>query len=229
MSRFNVLPDSTVAMRPGQLRQLARQDAILKAALHLFAERGYFGTAVPDVAQLANVGTGTIYRYFENKEALVNAVLMHSIDQMWVSVVEKEGFDFNLTIREIFRTFWWRLVRFVTECPDEFRFLELQYHVPYRSEESFVRERAGMSPIWFFVHLARQAGVARDQTAEMTVALVWGLFIGLYKASYSGYITLSEEVFAQAEENAWTVFANGHAGLVKLPNYTVPKPDDMNA
>lgn len=225
MSRFNVLPDSTLAMRPGQLRQLARQDAILKAALHLFAERGYFGTAVPDVAQLANVGTGTIYRYFENKEALVNAVLMHSIERMWVSVVEKDGIDFNLTIREIFRTFWWRLVRFVTEYPDEFRFLELQYHVPYRSEASFVRERAGMSPIWLFVHLARQAGVARNQTAEMTVALIWGLFIGLYKASYSGYITLSEHVFNQAEENAWQIFSDGHDGQIKLPNYKLPKPD----
>ena len=95
MSRYNILPTSTAAMRPGQLRQLARQDAILKSALHLFAERGYFGTAVPDVAQLANVGTGTIYRYFENKEALVNAVLLHSIDQMWLSVVENEGFDFT--------------------------------------------------------------------------------------------------------------------------------------
>ncbi|MEY2862736.1 MAG: hypothetical protein RLY58_443 [Pseudomonadota bacterium] len=228
MSRFNVLPESTAAMRPGQLRQLARQDAILKAALHLFAERGYFGTAVPDVAQLANVGTGTIYRYFENKEALVNAVLMHSIDQMWMSVVENEGFDFTKPVREIFREFWWRLVRFVREYPDEFRFLELQYHVPYRSPESFERERAGMAPIWFFVHLAKQAGVARDQSVEMTVALVWGLFIGLHKAGYSGYIDINQEAFELAEQNAWSVFSNGHDGMLYVSSYKQPDQPPMS-
>ena len=49
----------------------ARQEAILQAALQLFAERGYHGTAVPEVASLAGVGTGTIYRYFESKHKLL--------------------------------------------------------------------------------------------------------------------------------------------------------------
>jgi len=47
---------------------------ILDAALQAFAERGYHGTAVPEVAAAAGVGTGTLYRYFEHKEALVNEV-----------------------------------------------------------------------------------------------------------------------------------------------------------
>src|SRR4051812_22112226 len=47
---------------------------ILAAALKTFADRGFHGTAVPEVAESAGVGTGTLYRYFENKEALVNEV-----------------------------------------------------------------------------------------------------------------------------------------------------------
>src|SRR5438105_1854269 len=47
---------------------------ILDAALRVFAERGFHGTSVPEVAEAAAVGTGTVYRYFENKEALVNQV-----------------------------------------------------------------------------------------------------------------------------------------------------------
>ena len=42
-------------------KQQAKQDAILAAALQLFAQKGFHGTAVPDVAQLAGVATGTIY------------------------------------------------------------------------------------------------------------------------------------------------------------------------
>ncbi|MFN0246911.1 MAG: TetR/AcrR family transcriptional regulator, partial [Kofleriaceae bacterium] len=51
-----------------------KREAILDAALELFVERGFFGTAVPEIADKAGVGAGTIYRYFESKEALVNAI-----------------------------------------------------------------------------------------------------------------------------------------------------------
>jgi len=38
----------------------------------MFAARGYHGTAVPEVAEAAGVGTGTLYHYFEHKQQLVN-------------------------------------------------------------------------------------------------------------------------------------------------------------
>src|SRR5689334_3642043 len=47
---------------------------ILDAALRVFAAKGYHGTTVPEVADASGVGTGTLYRYFANKEALVNEV-----------------------------------------------------------------------------------------------------------------------------------------------------------
>ena len=47
---------------------------ILDAALKTFAERGFHGTSVPEVAEAAGVGTGTLYRYFAHKDALVNEV-----------------------------------------------------------------------------------------------------------------------------------------------------------
>ena len=49
-----------------------KRGAILEAALSLFVERGFHGTAVPALADRAGVGAGTIYRYFKNKEGLVN-------------------------------------------------------------------------------------------------------------------------------------------------------------
>src|SRR5215468_3748459 len=53
-------------------RPTDKRDAIMTAALELFVERGFHGTAVPEIAERADVGAGTIYRYFESKEALVN-------------------------------------------------------------------------------------------------------------------------------------------------------------
>jgi len=43
-----------------------KRETILAAALELFVERGFYGTAVPEIAERAGVGAGTIYRYFES-------------------------------------------------------------------------------------------------------------------------------------------------------------------
>ena len=53
---------------------MAVREAILDAALHLFTERTFAACPVPLVAERAGVATGTIYRYFPSKEALVNEV-----------------------------------------------------------------------------------------------------------------------------------------------------------
>lgn len=215
MNQFVLPSDTRSNLRPGQIRQLARRDAILKAALHLFAQRGYYGTAVPDIAELAGVGTGTIYRYFENKEDLVNAVLVHCGQTLKKVLLQDQGiFALNGTIRELFTRFWGRLIEFAEQYPDEFQFLELQHHVPYRSEHSWHCQREQMLPLWFFAMLARQVGVVRDQAVELTVNLVWGMYVNLFKGSYAGYYPLTDEVFAQAERNAWEAFSNGHDGNI---------------
>ena len=51
-----------------------KYEAILEAALPLFVERGFYGTAVPAVADRAGVAAGTIYHHFASKEAMVNAL-----------------------------------------------------------------------------------------------------------------------------------------------------------
>jgi AcrR family transcriptional regulator len=60
--------------RPGRPRVDDKRRRILDAALAMFAERGYHGVAVPEVAVAAGVGIGTLYHYFEHKQQLVNEV-----------------------------------------------------------------------------------------------------------------------------------------------------------
>ena len=44
---------------------------ILQAALKLFARQGYDGTTTKDLAKLAGVAEGTVFRHFENKKAIL--------------------------------------------------------------------------------------------------------------------------------------------------------------
>lgn len=58
-----------------QRRKEARPGELIEAGLAEFADKGFAATRLEDVARRAGVSKGTIYRYFENKEALFQAAL----------------------------------------------------------------------------------------------------------------------------------------------------------
>jgi TetR/AcrR family fatty acid metabolism transcriptional regulator len=52
----------------------AKRDAILRAAIDVFAERGFFNAQVADVARAAGVAAGTVYLYFRSKDDLLASI-----------------------------------------------------------------------------------------------------------------------------------------------------------
>jgi AcrR family transcriptional regulator len=60
--------------RPGTLRDRKRrraEDAIRKAAIELFRERGFDRVSVTDIAERAEVGRTTFFRYFGDKQEVL--------------------------------------------------------------------------------------------------------------------------------------------------------------
>jgi|SRR5215207_8733497 len=51
-----------------------RRDAILRAAIDVFAGHGFFNAQVADVARAAGVAAGTVYLYFEGKDDLLVSI-----------------------------------------------------------------------------------------------------------------------------------------------------------
>lgn len=62
-------------VRPRKRRKEARPGEIIEAALLEFAQHGFAATKLDDVARRAGVAKGTIYRYFQDKDALFLAVV----------------------------------------------------------------------------------------------------------------------------------------------------------
>lgn len=52
----------------------SKRTRIIEAAIEMFAEHGFEVTSVQDIANRASVAKGTVYLYFESKEALVREV-----------------------------------------------------------------------------------------------------------------------------------------------------------
>jgi len=52
-----------------------RREQIIEAAMHVFAQKGYARATTKDIASAAGITPGLIYHYFENKEALLKAII----------------------------------------------------------------------------------------------------------------------------------------------------------
>src|SRR5690606_22094522 len=195
---------TTAPVRAVRPRIKDKRSAILQAALKVFAEGGVNGVPIPVVAQQANVGTGTIYRYFDSKELLVNELFREQKSMLYQRLYG--GLDLRQAPRDVFNEIWQRMVSFAREAPDAYRFLELQDHRPYLDEASRKLEREVLAPILAQSAALQQRGVFRsDLRAEVLMALVWGAFVSLIKAVRDGHISLNEADIHAARHACWTL------------------------
>jgi len=62
--------------------RLHRRQEILLAARAVFAEYGFRRATVEQIATRAEVGKGTVYLYFENKEAILAGLLLQALGEL---------------------------------------------------------------------------------------------------------------------------------------------------
>ena len=93
-------------------RKDARPEEIVSAALEVFADRGFAATKLEDIARRAGVTKGTIYLYFDSKEALFKALIRQTIVPV-IAQGEAVAQSFTGSARELFEKLvreYWRLV-----------------------------------------------------------------------------------------------------------------------
>ena len=65
----------------------SRKEDILKAAVSVFAHKGYYQATTADIAKKASISQPHVYNFFENKEELLIAALVRS----WDDILEAFG------------------------------------------------------------------------------------------------------------------------------------------
>jgi AcrR family transcriptional regulator len=174
-----------------------KAELILGAALELFERQGFDGTAVPELARKAGVGTGTIYRYFDTKEALLNALY-----QRWKAAyndVVLAPFPPRLSIRERFGFYWRRMTGFARSEPRAVRFMEMHHHAAYLDATSREMSQRYLQVATAFIDEGVREGVLKPLPPQLAAVLLWGALIGLMKM----FPTVDDIMVAQVEECLW--------------------------
>lgn len=179
-----------------------KRQRILEAALKVFAAEGVHGTPVPPIAREAGVSVGSLYRYFDSKEELVNALFQATKEDLSEHLLT--GLPLVMEDRSIFDEFWQRLCTFARQKPDAFRFLEMQDHHSYLDDTSRGSEFRLLIQVRQIIELGQRKGVLSNHLRpEVTMALFWGSLVGLFKAERLGYLSLSDEDVQRARDACW--------------------------
>src|SRR5688572_12812352 len=78
-----------------------KREAILRAAIKVFASNGYFNSKVADIAGEAGIADGTVYLYFKSKDEILHSVFDRAMDEFIAEgkreLAEIEGATAKLT------------------------------------------------------------------------------------------------------------------------------------
>ena len=100
-----------------------RRETILRAAQRLFAEKGYHGVSIDEIAREVDVSPAILYRHFKSKQVLYDAVLqaMSAQRESYVQTVINSGTSFEDVLTGMTQVY----VNSIRENPDLLR-IELQ-------------------------------------------------------------------------------------------------------
>lgn len=181
---------------PGQKR-----GRILDAALRAFCERGYAASTLTLIGRYAGVAPGTIYLYFEHKQALLNELFRYWKRQLIAATVDDHTSQNDP--RLFFESFWMRVLRFGREHPRAYVFVVLNEHAEYLDDESRQLDQDFFGAMEGFLARHGREGLMQDGHPVVASALVRGTIDKLVGEALEGRIELSDEVIREAAGRCW--------------------------
>ena len=189
-----------------------KREAVIRAALEMVGEHGFHGSPMADIAQRAGVAAGTIYRFFESKDALIKEVHASIEEQILAAVAE--GYPAGQPVRERFLHVARRLVAFFIASPLQFRFMEQFHDSPYgvalRRERLFGRKDGNL--VCELFEGARAAGVVKDLPLPVLLALTFGPLAAVCRDHILGFVSLDERLTELTVESCWDAIRRQRRG-----------------
>jgi AcrR family transcriptional regulator len=184
-----------------------KRTAILKAAMDLIAENGFHGSPTAMIAAKAGVGTGTIYRYFTDKDCLIKEVFNEVETRL--NTVLMEDYPTDQPIRRRLDHYYISLIGFFIDNPLEFKFLGQFYDSPYgvalRRDKIFAQTDHNNSneSIKSLFEQGIAAGIIKDLPLVLLFAFFIGSLISVTRDHIFGFIQLDEPMMQQMADACW--------------------------
>jgi TetR/AcrR family fatty acid metabolism transcriptional regulator len=184
-----------------------KREAILRAAIQVFAHNGYFNSKVADIAREAGVADGTVYLYFKSKEDI-----LHSIFDRGMNEAIAEGRK-RLAAKDDPREKLREIALLHLERLGADRDLAVVFQVELRGSTKFMQEfsAAGFAEYLGLIRLTfeegQRAGVFRSDLNAKVVAKI--LFGALDEMATNWILSKRRYKLAPMSDQVLDIFLNG--------------------
>ena len=186
-----------------QRRSAETREQLFRAALRLFAEKGFAETTVEDITNAADVGKGTFFNYFPSKEHILIAFSDMQLSKLQATVDQMRARPEPM--RSFFRAMTLRMTEEPSKSPDVVRAL-LQANLSSSSVRSVMLERSARAEglLTQLVQIGQERGEFRRDVPALELAQVFRqtIFGTLLMWSLHGDASLSDRI-ERALEVLW--------------------------
>ncbi|MBE4221425.1 TetR/AcrR family transcriptional regulator [Vibrio parahaemolyticus] len=179
-----------------------KRDQILAAAEQLIAESGFQGLSMQKLANEAGVAAGTIYRYFSDKEHLLEEVRLNVAKRIASAV--QAGVNDDMPLKERYRTMWlniWNLAGSNLNAISN----RVQYDsLPCTTRnKTWELERKMFAQVDRLFNQGKEKGVFKPLDNEVLSGLSFEASVALARKHALGFYQLDDDALEAAIEASW--------------------------
>ncbi len=183
---------------------------VIEATITTLAEEGFDRTTTARIAKKAGVGEGTIYRYFKNKEDLINMAALYASDLVFGPA--RKNFNPESSIHAQFIQFCHDFLSAGLHLQVHHAFMEQYLNSPvgieYRRKTLIaVMNNPDIKPIFYplnrILMRAKQQEIVKEFPLQYLVALAMGPMAFILKHSAQGFMDLDEELISGIATSCW--------------------------
>src|ERR1700685_3237249 len=198
-------PRRASGFRPSDRRERRRvetRERIYRAALQIFAERGYLETTVEDITEAADVGKGTYFNYFPTKEHV-----LATYGEQRVAAIERalnKARSTNHSVSAVLKALATDLAGQSSQSPDLLRSIFAAHLscAPVRAELQNRLQRGRRLLAEIFIVGQGKGEIRRDRSADDLARLTHLILMGVTIA----WALNPDSLLRKSAEDVWELF-----------------------
>jgi AcrR family transcriptional regulator len=175
--------------------------AIFKSTLTLIKDFGFHGCPMSRIAQDAEVATGTIYHYFDSKDALIIALFYDTKIKAQKAAFYKV--DPTLPYEVRFKMIWTNIFRHFVANPEAISFLDQFYSSPYVKGIIYGETQCLEDEISNFLEEGVTHQFLKSEPLSLLSSAYMGILVSTVKRHCNGSYVFNEEGLSRMVEIVW--------------------------
>lgn len=200
MVKNNILDEMAEKLKNGS-KQTDKQKRIVEAAIKCFAEKGYSNTSTSEVAKIAGVAEGTIFKHYGTKENLLLSLMVPFIRDFFPAMADEligETLNDTVSFEEFLRAILKNRIAFFSVNREIFQVFikEIIYREELKNELlPYLYERASSRLTQIIEHFKERGEIVN--ISNMAILNLLGTIIGGF--IISRFVLLNQQFISDNE------------------------------